>query len=107
MAAGDEDENIVDMTVGHEHETAVDGATNTELAPQPGELDLPDVPLLDDDESLREYLTALNKLEITNDEAAEEVVKDVASPQQKKRKLTEGGAAVVTGSETTAIAKGR
>ncbi|GAB2295197.1 hypothetical protein Dimus_029372, partial [Dionaea muscipula] len=42
----------------------------------------------------------------THDEASEEVVKDVASPQQTKRKLTKGGF-VATGAEVVAADKGK
>ncbi|GAB2299512.1 hypothetical protein Dimus_033578, partial [Dionaea muscipula] len=104
MAAADDDEGIIDFTVGHEHETVADGATSTEGAPQPVVLDLPDMTLLDNDEPLKENLSALDKLEVTNDEATDEVVKDVALPLQKKRKLT-NGVTVATGSETVAADK--
>ncbi|GAB2271350.1 hypothetical protein Dimus_006191, partial [Dionaea muscipula] len=50
---------------------------------------------------------ALNKLEVIDDEAKKEVVKDVASPQQKKRKLTKRGVEVVSGSETAATDKAK
>ncbi|GAB2275624.1 hypothetical protein Dimus_010381 [Dionaea muscipula] len=101
------DDEIVDLTVGHEHEVSTDDATSTEAVPIGGESDLPEFPFLDDDKPLKEFLIALNKLEVTNDEAAEEGVKDVASPQQKKRKLTKGGAPVVTESETAFVDKGK
>ncbi|GAB2268448.1 hypothetical protein Dimus_003407 [Dionaea muscipula] len=41
------------------------------------------------------------------DRATEEVVKDVALPQQKKRKLTKCGVTVATGSEIAAADKGK
>ncbi|GAB2265705.1 hypothetical protein Dimus_000744, partial [Dionaea muscipula] len=49
-----------------------------------------------DDKILKDYLIALYKLKVIDDEATEEVSKDEVSPlKQKKRKLTKGGEAVV------------
>ncbi|GAB2273175.1 hypothetical protein Dimus_007978, partial [Dionaea muscipula] len=102
--AGGGDDEIVDLTVGCEHETAADGTTSTAVAPQPGEFELPDIPLLDDDEPLKEFLIALNKVQVTDDEAADEA-KDVALPLKKQWKLEKGGAA--TTSEISTSDKGK
>ncbi|GAB2266350.1 hypothetical protein Dimus_001359, partial [Dionaea muscipula] len=51
-----------------------------------------------------EYLTALNILEVTDDEAAD-VIKDVASPQKKKQRTLVKGA-MMTGSKAITASKG-
>ncbi|GAB2292621.1 hypothetical protein Dimus_026858, partial [Dionaea muscipula] len=59
--AVDDDEGIIDLTVGREREDAAGGAT-TETAQPRGELYLPDMSLIGDDATLKEFLISLNKI---------------------------------------------
>ncbi|GAB2290581.1 hypothetical protein Dimus_024862 [Dionaea muscipula] len=90
------DDEIIDLAVGRESEHVIDGATRIERAPQGGEIELLDISLLGDNATLREYLTTLNKIEMSDEEATDVVAKEtkvVASPPQKERKATKGGVA--------------
>ncbi|GAB2296569.1 hypothetical protein Dimus_030680 [Dionaea muscipula] len=93
VAVARNDDEIIFLTVGREKEYATDDAT-TKVVEHRGELELPDLSLLGDDATLREYLITLNKIEVSDEKVTDVAAggsKDVASPLQKKRKLTKGG----------------
>ncbi|GAB2270830.1 hypothetical protein Dimus_005696 [Dionaea muscipula] len=80
------DEEIIDFTVGREQE-GVEGAQKA------SESDLPDIPSLADDASLNNYLSALNQIEVSDENPmamTSKGSKDVASPPRKKRNLRKG-----------------
>ncbi|GAB2268112.1 hypothetical protein Dimus_003090, partial [Dionaea muscipula] len=96
---------MIDFIMGREHEVLTADATSRaaeDVADKGGELEFPDVPLSDDDQNLQKYLTALDKLEVTDDEATEEVVRDMTSPLKKKQRKLTKGASVATVSEAEA-----
>ncbi|GAB2278794.1 hypothetical protein Dimus_013467, partial [Dionaea muscipula] len=63
-ATGAKHEGIIDLTVGREQEGAAGGATNTEATQNDGEPALPDISLLGDDVTLREFLISWNKINV-------------------------------------------